>query len=146
MTPEAKECLGLIHWWRKTYPTYNDHLIRVNNGGKMSKKQRIFAWRMGEVTGASDYFLAMPSGDFLGLWLEMKSKTGRPEDHQIRFLQDMRRVGYCGIVAYGVDEAREIITAWMNERSEEIGWMQACPKKRERNQARKERANADETQ
>ena len=142
MTPEAIECMGLLHWWRKTgpYTAYSDYLIRINNGGRKNKNQRIFDWKMGEVAGASDYFLAIPCGEYHGLFLEMKSKTGRPEPHQIRFLHDMQSTGYMAVVAYGDKEAREILTAWMNKRPELIEWLQSCPKKKERNKLRKERA------
>ena len=139
MTPEAIECCGMVGWWRRSYPTYADYLIRINNGGRRNASQRHFDWKMGEVSGASDYFLAIPCGEYHGLFLEMKSKTGRPEPHQLRFLRDVQRSGYMGIVAYGDTEARDILAAWMNEKPEKIAWLQTAPRKKERNKLRKER-------
>ena len=134
--PEFRLCCWVVAKFRAHYPQY--HLIRVNNGGKRTGDQRRFDWQMGEVKGASDYFLPVPRGKYLGLWLEAKSDTGRPKPEQIAFMEDMRTQGYMGVIAYGA-EMWDILQAYMASDMQAIEWLMDYPKRGERNRERKRR-------
>ncbi len=61
--------------------------------------------RMGVTAGVSDLFFPRGNDKFKGIWLELKTKVGKPSPAQLKFLDDMRTEGYMGVVAYGSQEA-----------------------------------------
>lgn len=83
--------------------------IHIANERKTSYVQGALLKRMGVVRGASDCF--MPRGNTLhkGLFLELKTTKGKPTLFQISFLEKMRKEGYMGLVAYGLDQALDHI-------------------------------------
>ncbi len=72
-----------VAWFRKKYPDLQRLLFAIPNGASLqgSTTMRAKQWnklkKEGAVTGASDLFLAVPSGDCPGLFIEMK--RGRKE-------------------------------------------------------------------
>lgn len=83
--------------------------------GNMNESMCSPWWRkilsaMGLVKGTSDLFLPSTTiHNHKGLWLELKTKKGRPTPSQIQFIQDRVLDGYAGYIAYGYDESVLII-------------------------------------
>ena len=106
------------------YPKYAKHLIRIDNGGKKSVQAHVLAKALGEVKGASDLFLAVPRGQYAGFWIEVKPDnhkiTKSNEGHcerQLRFIGQMKSVGYHGQIVIGVQQAINSIKRYMDAKN-----------------------------
>lgn len=77
----------------------------IPNGGGRSKAEGGRLKAEGVRKGVPDIFCAMPQGPFHGLWIEMKSATGRVSDEQTTWLDESRAMGYAGAVCRSADEA-----------------------------------------
>jgi len=70
-----------VRWFRMQYPKIGKLLLAIPNGARLygNKTQRAIQWRKlekeGAVKGAADLLLAIPSGDYGGLFIEMKTKA-----------------------------------------------------------------------
>lgn len=63
----------------------------------------------GVVAGVADLFLPYPAREYHGLWIEMKSESGRLTDEQRTFLQVMVSRGYSAHVAHGASAAIDLL-------------------------------------
>ena len=109
--PEAAEQENVIKWARdneKTYP-FLWMLHSSLNGVKLSKIQAGKAKASGMLSGVPDLFLPVPRGSFCGLYIEMKSATGRIMPSQSRYLKAVSDFGYSAVVCYSASEAIETI-------------------------------------
>jgi hypothetical protein len=83
--------VNCVRWFRHHYRRYAHLLFSIPNGARLygTAKQRGMQWKKLEAEGAqpgvADLFLAVPSGDLCGLWIEMKTIKGRQSDTQRRF-------------------------------------------------------------
>lgn len=78
--------------------------IAIPNGGHRSRRAAGRLKAEGTRPGVSDLLVALPVGGQAGLWLEMKSATGRPSREQIAWGHESIEVGYAFAVARGADE------------------------------------------
>lgn len=109
--PEAAEQENVIKWARdneKTYP-FLWMLHSSLNGVKLSKIQAGKAKASGMLSGVPDLFLPVPRGSFCGLYIEMKSATGRIMPSQSRYLSAVSDFGYSAVVCYSANEAIKTI-------------------------------------
>ncbi len=109
--PEAAEQENVIKWARdneKTYP-FLWMLHSSLNGVKLSKIQAGKAKASGMLSGVPDLFLPVPRGCFFGLYIEMKSATGRIMPSQSRYLKTVSDFGYNAVVCYSANEAIKTI-------------------------------------
>ena len=109
--PEAAEQENVIKWARdneKTYP-FLWMLHSSLNGVKLSKMQAGKAKASGRLSGVPDLFLPVPRGSFCGLYIEMKSATGRIMPSQSRYLSAVSDFGYSAVVCYSANEAIKTI-------------------------------------
>lgn len=107
---------ALYQWWRLYARKHNlpqAAFVHVPNEGRRSKISGAILKSMGMQPGASDIFISVPSGMFHGLWIEMKTRGGRPTSEQLDFLRMQRELGYRAEVCYGWDEARHLIELYM---------------------------------
>lgn len=75
-------------------------------GGKLAEE--------GVKPGAPDIFLPYPSRQgHHGLFIEMKIKPNKPSQAQIDYLEWLTGCGYMAVVAYGYDEAKEILCRYL---------------------------------
>lgn len=77
----------------------------IPNGGKRDKKEAANLKRQGVKPGVSDIFLPLPRGKYHGLYIELKTKDGRPSTEQKEFISYVRKNGYAACVCYGTEEA-----------------------------------------
>lgn len=101
---ESNEQIAAMDWLRAQHPKIAEHTLHIGNERKASYYAGYIMKRMGVLKGASDLFMAWPSGGYHGLFIEVKSKIGRPSAEQKAFLQRMRDVGYKASICYGADE------------------------------------------
>lgn len=87
--------------------------IAIPNGGHRGKKQAGRLKAEGVRAGVSDLFVAHPVGEWKGLWIEMKSKTGSASRDQKDWLTRMAAKGYATAVCRGADMAERVWLAYV---------------------------------
>jgi hypothetical protein len=121
MTTEAQEQMNLVsraryhqilkhHLWAVTNDEYR-HPIRGKN-----------QVRKGLKAGVSDLCLSYPVLPYHGLFLELKSATGKLTPEQIDFLQRHADIGYATYVAYSADEAWSVLMSYLDGKFEHKGY------------------------
>jgi hypothetical protein len=101
---ESNEQIAAMDWLRAQHPNIAEHTLHIGNERKASYYAGYIMKRMGVLKGASDLFMAWPKGGYHGLFIEVKSKIGRPSPEQKAFIQRMRDAGYKAEFCYGAEE------------------------------------------
>lgn len=114
---EQQEQINLIKWTqqpsiRGVYPELA-LLFHVPNE-RSDKVQAAILKKMGVKRGVPDLFLPIPSGEYHGLFIEMKAVNGRPSDDQIWWSEHLKANGYACSVCYGWKQAAEILTWYLS--------------------------------
>lgn len=115
---ESTEQKLVIEWFRRQYPKYR--LISIPNGqmiGGRNKFALLAKYKAeGMTNGVSDLFLCVSRRGYYGLWVEMKDR-GKGEkslsEDQASWLSDMHEQGYRAEWAAGFEQAKEIITNYL---------------------------------
>jgi hypothetical protein len=63
--------------------------------------------------GVPDLCLPVPQGAFHGLFVELKTETGRATPEQRQWIETLRRLGYRAEICHGWDAAREVISSYL---------------------------------
>ena len=116
---EHDEQVALFAWLRWQYPEAWDHAYAIPNGGH---RHAAVARRMkdeGVRRGVPDLCIALPRGDWHGLYVELKA-TGTTacvvSREQREWIGRLREAGYAAHVAHGLDEARRVIEGYLSDR------------------------------
>lgn len=110
---ETLEQITVIDYIRAQFPQIFPHVIHIPNGGKSSKFTNYLKNRMGQRSGAADLFIAYPNKGKCGLFVEMKSKNGRPTKLQKDFAELMTKSGYEAHICYGASSAIDVIRVYL---------------------------------
>lgn len=111
---ESNEQIAAMDWLRAQHPKIAEHTLHIGNERKATYYMGYIMKRMGVLKGASDLFMAYPAGGFHGLFIEVKSKTGRPTAEQKAFIDRMRSVGYRAEICYGAEEVINTMKEYIN--------------------------------
>ena len=101
---ESNEQIAAMDWLRAQHPNIAEYTMHIGNERKASYYAGYIMKRMGVLKGASDIFMAWPNGGYCGLFIEVKSKIGRPSPEQKAFIERMNNAGYLAKICYGADE------------------------------------------
>jgi hypothetical protein len=99
-----------VKWFNYQHATIKNLLFAIPNGAFLQgeKMQRIRLWKKLEAEGAKrgvpDLFLAVPSGEYAGLFIEMKAEKGRVSKEQRYMMLQLAKQGYRTEVAYSIEE------------------------------------------
>lgn len=109
-----------VTWFRQSYRHLTDHLFAIPNGatlggdrierGKRGNRLK----REGMLPGVADLFLAVPSGELCGLWIEMKTVRGQQTAVQKQFEMNMTRAGYGYAIARNRKEFARIVGTYLD--------------------------------
>ena len=102
-----------VEWFRYKYPAYRKLLFAIPNGGKRSKKLGGIMKKEGLTEGVADLFLSVPKFGRAGLYIEMKTPTGRQQKSQKDFQKDVIRVGYGYTICRSSKQFEEIVSQYM---------------------------------
>ena len=113
---EAQEQAALMQWL--AYAEIRHPELRlchaIPNGGSRNPIEARHLKEQGVKAGIPDLFLPCARGGFHGLYIEMKRrKGGRVSIEQKKMIIALRDQDYCVEVCQGWEEARDIITAYM---------------------------------
>ena len=111
---EQQHQIYLVRWFRLAYRKFAPLLASFNNGPNVGPRIMKIYKEMGLTPGMPDLFLAIPTPDFAGLFIEMKSEKGRISDVQKDVHNTLRLVGYDVIVCRNWMDARDKIEDYLN--------------------------------
>ncbi len=110
---EHQEQVMLIKWFRLAFPK---HIIfAIPNGGARHIVAAVKLKAEGVLAGVPDLFLMVPKGEWHGMFIEMKAKTGKVSDSQKEFINNAKEMGYLAVVCFGFDEAKTAITNYLQQ-------------------------------
>ena len=92
-----------------------DSTFAIPNGGGRSKREAGRLKAEGVRAGVSDIFVALPVSGRAGLWIEMKSLTGKPSREQSDWITSRISLGYEGAITRGADEAMKVWRAYVGQ-------------------------------
>lgn len=119
---EHDEQVAVVDWWALQYPKIYNCLFSIPNGAslwgnKWQKAKQMQALKAeGLLPGVSDLMLIVPSGEYVGMFLEMKNKNKTRcsvSKTQWDFIQLAREHGYHADWYAGADNAIESLKAYM---------------------------------
>jgi hypothetical protein len=90
-------------------------LFHIPNGGSRHILEAVRLKQAGVRPGVPDLCLPVPRGKFHGLFIEMKSLTGKTSTEQDGWIDSLKKLGYQAMVCKGADEARRAITNYLQE-------------------------------
>lgn len=100
--------------WVKLVPLVRDLLIHIPNEGKRSPRYGNKLVKMGLKRGVSDFFLPLPKKNYHGLWIELKRKKKYSiSQDQKDWIEKMQHLGFKAEFAYGFEEAKRIVEAYL---------------------------------
>jgi hypothetical protein len=109
-SPVQQSC---VYWFRLQYPGYI--LFAIPNGGARSKTEGAIMKGEGVLVGVADLFLALPSGVYHGLFVEMKAGKGRQSDAQKDFEKQAIMSGYKYVICRSLEEFVEVINDYLKQ-------------------------------
>ena len=84
----------------------------IPNGGSRNALEALSLSKQGVSPGVPDLMIPVVSGEYHGLFIEMKRKGGTVKDvtkHQKEWHKTLLGNGYCVVVCFGVQEAMEAV-------------------------------------
>lgn len=116
---ENQEQRALVKWIR-TQRKFDGLLIKLNNEGRRSEAQGWNLKLMGMEPGAHDLFLALPTTQYHGLWLEVKRNRKYSNSEmargsfaaQIIFGERMKSIGFAAHFCYGWEHGKHLIECY----------------------------------
>lgn len=113
---ETKEQEALIQ--RAQYhPITKDLLYAIPNDGIRTLVQGAKFKRRGLRPGMPDICLPYPSNGFHALYIELKTKTGKPTKAQLDCIAKLNGAGNLAVIAQGWEHAWEIITDYLTNKT-----------------------------
>lgn len=89
------------------------YMYHIPNGGSRNPIEAVNLKKQGVKAGVPDICLPVPSGDYNGLYIELKygkNKTTKAQDDYINFLNHQ---GYAAVVCYGWEQAVKVIEKYL---------------------------------
>jgi hypothetical protein len=111
--------VACVNWFREAYPRYQWLFLAIPNGAMLygDKTRRAIQWKKleaeGALPGAADLFLAVPSGELHGLWIEMKTPKGTQSEKQKKFGEHVKNVGYGYAMPKSVKEFIKVVESYL---------------------------------
>lgn len=114
---EHQEQAALIKWWSfacKLYGLTEEMLFAIPNGGLRQIQVAMKLKAEGVRSGVPDLMLAVPKGEFHGLFIEMKkSEGGRASDSQKTMMRGLISLGYKAVICHGWLAAKRCIEQYL---------------------------------
>ena len=109
---------ALIKWSqlpqiRERYPELK-LLHHIPNGGKRDPIEAKHLKAQGVKPGVPDLCLPVARGNFHGLYIEMKTETGRPSDNQKWWIKELNDQKYKAVICHGWEEAKKCLTDYLS--------------------------------
>jgi hypothetical protein len=115
---EAQHQALLIKWTqlpsiREQYPELK-LLHHIPNGGKRDSIEAKHLKIQGVKSGVPDLCLPVARKNYHGLYIELKTETGRPSDNQKWWIEQLNGQRYKAVICHGWEEAKQCLTDYLN--------------------------------
>jgi hypothetical protein len=107
---ESKLQRQCVQWFRLQFPQLV--LFAIPNGGRRGKVEAAIMKGEGVLAGVADLFLMLPSMEYNGLFIEMKTPDGKQSFGQREFERKAKENDYAYKICRSVDEFRDVILAY----------------------------------
>lgn len=87
-------------------------MFAIPNGGARDAITGAMLKAEGVKPGVPDIFLPYPSGNYHGLFIELKTKRGQPSKEQREWLMRLGNRGYAALICRGLEEAIDTISRY----------------------------------
>jgi hypothetical protein len=104
LSGETLECIKFSDWLNYN-PLLKNLYFHIPNERKCTPMHGRILKRMGVRAGVYDYFIMKPSGQYHGLFLEMKFGLNKLSDKQKKFKEHADKEGYKTVTCYTADDA-----------------------------------------
>lgn len=91
----------------------------VPNGGRRTMREAAKLKLTGVLPGVADTFLPLKSGEFCGLYIELKKAGGSIKPDQKLFLNSVADEGYLAIVINDIETFKEVFSYYINQRKQQ---------------------------
>ena len=98
---------------RQEYPELR-LLFHIPNGGTRDSVEAKNLKRAGLKKGVPDLCLPVARGEYHGLYIELKTETGKTSPDQDWWIEELSRQGYFCEVCHGWESASRVIEWYMN--------------------------------
>jgi hypothetical protein len=109
-----------LMWLNRYYREQEKWFYSIPNGGRRDPITAARLKATGVKSGVADTFLPEPRGVYHGLYIELKTPTGRLSDKQKEFIAAMRPRGYCVVVIDTLEAFQALITDYLPLKSGEL--------------------------
>ena len=96
----------------------------IPNGGRRDPVEARHLKQCGVKSGVPDLCLPVPSGKYHGMYLEMKTETGRATLAQKHWLERLRALGYFTIVCHGWQAAVDALEWYLSIGEQEEAYVE----------------------
>jgi hypothetical protein len=113
---EHHEQVAIFEWVKLNMAIYPqlENMFAIPNGGQRSRVTGAMLKAEGVRAGCPDLFLPAPSGNYHGLFIELKRRDGgKVSPTQADWINRLNKAGYLAIVAYGAKEAVKVIVDYL---------------------------------
>lgn len=110
---ESNIQIACVKWFRLRYPHLARLLFAVPNGGARNRVTGAIMKAEGVVAGVSDLILLYPSGDYHGLCIEMKTRTGQQSQSQKTWEAEVICHDYRYAVVRSFEEFQKVINEYL---------------------------------
>lgn len=112
---ESIEQQQLFQWASWLQPRHPELALmyHIPNEGKRSRATGGRMCAEGLKAGVPDICLPVPSGEYHGLYIEMKRIGGRPSKPQKQWIQHLNEQGYHAAVCFGFEDAAGLIMKYL---------------------------------
>ena len=106
---------ALIQWAELMESKYPELklLHAIPNGGKRDVIGAVNLKREGVKPGVPDLFLPVARGEYHGLFIELKTETGKASTEQLIWIDELIEQKYCATVCHGWGSAAKTIEWYM---------------------------------
>lgn len=105
--------VSLMQWLAAVYKTEYMLTAAIPNGGHRHPRVGAQLKAEGVKRGFPDLFMAVPRGDKHGLFIELKTETGRPTEEQKTWIKLLNNQGYKAVICKGYDAAKAAIESYL---------------------------------
>lgn len=112
---ESQIQTALFEWAAYNTGKYPDLklMFHIPNGGRRDIIEAYHLKQQGTKSGVPDLCLPVARGKYHGLYIELKAESGRIQNSQRTWIDDLNKQGYKAVVCFGFDEARAAIESYL---------------------------------
>lgn len=105
--------VALMRWFALQFPAEYAVSYATPNAGKRTPRQGAYLKAEGLKPGVPDLCIPVARKGFHGLYIELKTNTGRLTKEQAAFIDGLTEQGYMAVVCVGFESAKETIENYL---------------------------------